>query len=259
MDHGPVHRVGNSAWVAAPVAAQGEQGFTETFDDAQLPGWEHAPEVVVTDGALRIGPAQFASPMGAWQDFDLSFKLRFSGEGETHVNYRSTNQGSYLLLFGPGGVTLLKTAPQGEPQELGRAEAEAVNASDWVTVQIVLAGGGHTISINGETLITATDPDPLGPGGLVFVSVGQRTTDLDDVSLQTRAAEGGAGPAGPGNRPAPTAAATASACRRHLLAAPCAACFCPGQHLGADVFVINLSGGVNLLHPEPGISTGVAH
>ena len=231
--------------LAAPAAAQGGQDFTETFDDDQLLGWEHAPEVVVTDGALRIGPAQFASPMGGWQDFDLSFKLRFSGEGETHINYRANEQGSYLLLWGPGTLTLLKTAPQSEPQELGRAEA-AANASDWVTVQIVLAGGAHTISVDGQALITATDPDPLGAGGLVFVSVGQRTTDLDDVSLQTRAAEGGA-PVGPGEAPvdpgaAPTAAATAQppAADTSWQALLRSLSSTQGSTFGADVFVINL-------------------
>ena len=232
--------------LAAPAAAQGGQDFTETFDDDQLLGWEHAPEVVVTDGALRIGPAQFASPMGGWQDFDLSFKLRFSGEGETHINYRANEQGSYLLLWGPGTLTLLKTAPQSEPQELGRAELGAVNASGWVTVQIVLAGGAHTISVDGQALITATDPDPLGPGGLVFVSVGQRTTDLDDVSLQTRAAEGGA-PVGPGEAPvdpgaAPTAAATAQppAADTSWQALLRSLSSTQGSTFGADVFVINL-------------------
>ena len=235
-----------AASVIAPAAAQGGQDFTETFDDDQLLGWEHAPEVVVTDGALRIGPAQFASPMGGWQDFDLSFKLRFSGEGETHINYRANEQGSYLLLWGPGAVTLLKTAPQSEPQELGRAELGAVNASDWVTVQIVLAGGAHTISVDGQALITATDPDPLGAGGLVFVSVGQRTTDLDDVSLQTRAAEGGA-PVGPGEAPvdpgaAPTAAATAQppAADTSWQALLRSLSSTQGSTFGADVFVINL-------------------
>ena len=183
--------------------------------------------------------------MGGWQDFDLSFKLRFSGEGETHINYRANEQGSYLLLWGPGTLTLLKTAPQSEPQELGRAEA-AANASDWVTVQIVLAGGAHTISVDGQALITATDPDPLGAGGLVFVSVGQRTTDLDDVSLQTRAAEGGA-PVGPGEAPvdpgaAPTAAATAQppAADTSWQALLRSLSSTQGSTFGADVFVINL-------------------
>ncbi|MBE0688237.1 MAG: DUF4956 domain-containing protein [Anaerolineaceae bacterium] len=182
-----------------PTAAQADQGFTESFDDSQLSGWEHAPEVIVTDGVLRIGPAQFAAPMGGWQDFTLTFKLRYSGEGETHVNYRATEQGSYLLVLYLEGIRLIKTVPQGEHEELAQANSDALNTSDWINVQIVLAENTHTISINGENLINITDSAPLSPGGLVFVSAGQRTSDLDDVTMQlsTVAAEQGPAPAEP--------------------------------------------------------------
>ncbi len=228
--------------LVAPAAAQGDQGFNETFDDAQLPGWEHAPEVIVTEGALRIGPAQFAARLGAWQDFTLAFELRYSGEGETHVNYRATDQGSYLLLLRPGEVTLLKTAQQSEPQEMGRAATDALNTSDWVTVQIAMSGGDQTISVNDVALINATDPNPLGRGGLVFHSVGQRTTELDDMSLQAQPAEAGPGPAEPaGTLAIPTAAPTAQAptagswqdILRSLSASQ-------GSAFEADVFVVNL-------------------
>jgi hypothetical protein len=227
---------------ATPAAAQGEQGFTEMFDDAQLPGWEHAPEVVVVDGALRIGPAQFAARMGNWQDFTLECKLRYSGEGETHINYRATDQGSYLLLLSDRGATLLKTAPQREPEELGRAELEALKTSDWVTVQIALAGGLQTISVNGAALITATDPNPLGRGGLVFHSIGQRTTELDDLNLQPSSTPGAPAAAEPSGPPATPTAATPTqapaattwqAVLRSLSASQSSA-------FEADVFVINL-------------------
>lgn len=182
-----------------PVTAQVDQGFTESFDDSQLTGWEHAPEVVVTDGVLRIGPAQFAAPMGGWQDFTLTFKLRYSGEGETHVNYHASEQGSYLLVLNPEGIKLIRAVSQGEHEELAQANSDALNNNEWINVQILLTDKTHAISINGENLINATDPEPLSPGGLVFVSVGQRTTDLDDVTMQlsTVAAEPGPVPAEP--------------------------------------------------------------
>lgn len=167
-----------------PVAAQSDPGFTESFDDSQLSGWEHAPEVIVTEGVLRIGPAQFAAPMGGWQDFTLTFKLRYSGEGETHVNYRASEQGSYLLVLNLEGIRLIRTVPQREPEELAQANSDELNTSEWINVRIVLTENTHTISINAENLINVTDSAPLNPGGLVFVSAGQRTTDLDDVTLQ---------------------------------------------------------------------------
>ncbi|MBN2549488.1 MAG: DUF4956 domain-containing protein [Anaerolineales bacterium] len=230
------------AFWAAPALAQGDQGFTETFDDAQLPGWEHAPEAIVADGVLRIGPAQFAARLGAWQDFTLRFELRYSGEGETHVNYRATDQGSYLLLLRPGEATLLKTAPPGEPQELGSARAEALNTTDWVTVQIALSGGNHTIMVNDEAVISANDPDPLGRGGLIFGSVGQRTTELDNLNMQPGGASVEPAPIEPGGPlTAPTAAppvqTPAAGSWQDLLRSLSTS---QGSTFETDVFVINL-------------------
>jgi hypothetical protein len=229
----------SAACLIAPAAAQGDQGFTDTFDDAQIPSWEHAPEVVASNGVLSIGPAQFAARPGSWQDYTLTVKLRYTGEGESNINYRATDQGSYLLVLGAGTATLLKTAPQGNPQELGRAETAAINTSDWIQVQIVLAGGAHTISVNGETLISATDSDPLQPGGLVFLSLGQRTTELDEVSLQAAPAAAGAAPVEPAAAPtaAPTAQPTAAGSWQDFLQSLSAG---QGSTFQADVFTINL-------------------
>ena len=227
-----------------PVVAQTVSGFSESFDDSQLSGWEHAPEVIVTDGVLRIGPAQFAAPMGGWQNFTLTFKLRYSGEGETHVNYRATEQGSYLLVLYLEGTRLIRTVPEGEHQELAQANSDKLNTSDWINVQIVLAENTHTISINGENLINITDPDPLSAGGLVFVSVGQRTSDLDDVTMQlsTVAAEPGPAPAEPSGSLAtesvtPTDQATLTQTFQEFFQNLSSS---QGSTLKADVFVVNL-------------------
>jgi hypothetical protein len=231
-----------TAFPFSTAVAQGEEGFTDSFDDTQLPGWERAPEVVVSDGALRIGPAQFASRLGNWQDFSLSFKLRYSGDGETAVNYRATDQGSYILSLGPEAATLIRTIPEGNPRELGRAEAVAAQTGDWINVQIDVSGGEHSISINGETLITATDDDPIARGGLVFLSLGQRTTEVDDLSLQIKAAEAGAEPVEPVGQqtaptPVPTAQASTDGTWQDLLRSLSAS---EGSTFQADVFVVNL-------------------
>lgn len=184
------------------AVAQGE-GFSETFDDPQLPGWEHSPEVVVSDGALRIGPGNFAARMGTWQDLDLALQMRCTGAGETHANYRATDNGGYLLIITDQEVTLLKTARQGEPQEMARAALAGVDLANWTSLQIVLQGGEHTISVGGQVALTASDAAPLPRGGLVFASQGGRTTELDDITLQVPA---GAPPPSPGGQePVPTA------------------------------------------------------
>ena len=166
------------------VFAQHNQEFIESFDDSNLPNWERAPEVIVTDGFLRIGPGQFAARMGIWENFTLQFKMKYSGEGETHVNIRASDNGGYLVLMTPNEVFLIKNAPESEPEELANATSTNLNGSDWFTVQLDMQGNALTVSINAEEILNTTDPDPLTAGGLVFVSTGQRTTDIDDLSMQ---------------------------------------------------------------------------
>jgi hypothetical protein len=164
-----------------PAAAQ-ETGVNETFDNPQLPGWEHSPEVIVTEGVLRIAPQNFAARMGRWQDFDLSLKLQFSGPGETHVNYRASDQGSYLLLFTMEEIVLLRTTP-GTSTDLAHASLGDISGADWIDVKINLSGSQHTILVNNTQVISADDPNPLPAGGVTFASHGERTSDLDDLTL----------------------------------------------------------------------------
>ncbi len=179
------------ALFAFPALAQGE-GFTEAFDDTQLPGWEHSPEVIVSEGVLRIAPGNFAARMGIWQDFDLTLKLRFDSPGESEIQYHTTDSGAYLLVFTPGRLSLLKTGGPGtEPTELAGTDLGAITTGDWITLRITLTGGLHTIYVNASMLLTADDPDPLPAGGLAFASHGERTTELDDIALTVVVGEPG--------------------------------------------------------------------
>lgn len=171
------------ALFVVPAAAQGE-GFTETFDDTQLPGWEHSPEVIVSNGVLRIAPGNFAARMGNWQDFDLTLKLRFDSPGESEIQYHTTDKGAYMLVFTPDQLLLLKgSGPGSEPTELAGTVLGQLATEDWITLRITLTSGLHTIYVNESVLLTAEDLDPIPAGGLFFTSHGERTTELDDIAL----------------------------------------------------------------------------
>lgn len=177
------------ALFVAPVAAQ-EGDFTETFEDTQLQGWEHSPEVVVREGVLRIAPGNFAARLGAWTNFDLTFKLRFDGMGETEIQYRASDNGAYILVFIPDRLLLLRGGGPGtEPTELASTDLSALTAQDWITVHIELTGGAHTVTVNDSTTLSADDPDPLSGGALTFASHGERTTELDEIALTVVAGE----------------------------------------------------------------------
>jgi uncharacterized membrane protein YhiD involved in acid resistance len=171
------------ALFVVPAAAQSE-GFTETFDDTQLPGWEHSPEVIVSNGVLRIAPGNFAARMGNWQDFDLTLKLRFDSPGESEIQYHTTDKGAYMLVFTPDQLLLLKgSGPGSEPTELAGTVLGQLATEDWITLRITLTSGLHTIYVNESVLLTAEDLDPIPAGGLFFTSHGERTTELDDIAL----------------------------------------------------------------------------
>ncbi|MEJ2563535.1 MAG: SPFH domain-containing protein, partial [Anaerolineales bacterium] len=181
------------AFTVVPAAAQ-EGGFTDSFDDPQLPEWEHSPEAVVAEGALQIGPGNFAARGGGWQDFELSFKLKFSGPGESHINYRASDSGSYLLILLEDAVVLLKNQGEGQESELAVSPGWQPSQNAWMEFKITLQGGQHSISIDGSEIISASDSEPLAQGGVVFASHGERTTTIDDVSLQVLVPEAGGEP-----------------------------------------------------------------
>lgn len=176
-----------------PALAQGD-GFTESFDDPQLTGWEHSPEVIVSEGVLRIAPGNFAAHMGPAGDFDLSLRLRFDGQGETEVQYFATDSGSYLLIFTPDRLMLLIPGePGSEPTELAGADMGQITTEGWLTLRILLANGQHTVLLNEATVLSAQDSTLPPGGGLVLASHGERTTEVDDISLSVTPAEAGIG------------------------------------------------------------------
>lgn len=230
------------ALFVVPALAQGE-GFSETFDDVQLPGWEHAPEVIVSDGVLRIAPGNFAARMGAWGDFNLTCKLRFDKPGETEIQYHASDQGSYLLVFTPDRLLLLKSSgPGSEPTELSSTGLAGLATQDWITVHISLAGGQHAVTLNESLQLSATDPEPIPMGGLVFASHGERTTELDDLSLAPILGEGGeagapAQPVQPQDGPTPSAQEPAQDPVQRLLQSLSAT---QGSTIEMGTFAINL-------------------
>lgn len=171
------------AMFVIPASAQGE-GFTDTFENTQLPGWEHSPEVIVSEGILRIAPGNFAARMGSWDNLDLTLKLRFDNPGETEIQYHVTDSGGYMLVFIPERLLLLKNSGKGnEPTELAASDLVNISTEDWTTLRITLFDGLHTVYLNESILFTAQDSEPLAPGTLVFASHGERTTEIDNISL----------------------------------------------------------------------------
>ncbi|MBN1439182.1 MAG: DUF4956 domain-containing protein [Anaerolineales bacterium] len=171
-----------------------EAGWQESFDDPHLPGWEHSPEAIVVDGILRIGPGNFAARMGGWADFDLTVKVRFSGPGETVILYREADRGGYALRILVSDMVLFREIRPDQQRELDRSAGWTPSEGAWMDFRITVQQGRHSIAVDGNEILSAEDPEPLDPGIIVFASHGERTTEVDEISLAILHSEGGGEP-----------------------------------------------------------------
>jgi uncharacterized membrane protein YhiD involved in acid resistance len=155
---------------------------TDTFDDPQLEGWGHTPEVVVSDGVLQIYSGQFAERFGDWGDFDLTLQAKFSGEGEIVIGYHFRGEGRYVLHTITGEVILVREVT--EPfTELGRTNITGIAIGEWFDVRIVLAGGEHEVYINNELVLSVSETDPLSPGRFILHVTGETIGEFDNLTI----------------------------------------------------------------------------
>jgi hypothetical protein len=177
--------LGIALLIACPAGAQ-ESAFSDTFDDPLLPGWEHSPDVAVVDGALRIAPGNFAARPGEWAEITLQARMQYSGMGELLLHYY-WREGSHYGLFFVENELILERFSDGAPQPLGNASLEAFPPDRWFDLQIATSGGEHTISFDGQPVITASDPEPLPPGGIALTAGGDRTGSFDTITVSAAA------------------------------------------------------------------------
>lgn len=183
-----------AALIAVPqsVHAQ-EDGTTETFEDASLPGWEHSQNVRVSEGTLRIDPDNVAFKMGTWGSPSISLQIRPVPPGGTIIHYHASEQGAYhlhLLYEGETAELFLEKELEGTPTELGGAVLSSFKENDWNSIEISLENGIHSIAFNENEVINAEDSDVLPAGGIGLMVYGEETVQFDNLSID--ALEGGA-------------------------------------------------------------------
>jgi len=213
--------------VSLPFVYAQEPGLTATFDDPALPGWEHSPGVAVVEGVLRVEPSNFCFHGGEWGDFTLTLRARFlppevgrdqggAGEGALVISYRVSDAGAYHVLV-EGNHLALQREAGGDVAELAATSlppdfgGERRGAGKWFQLAVTAASGQLTLALDGEPVLTASDPDPLPPGGLAFETLGELTAELDDLTLTPAGGEATPTPqptpqAVPGATPTPVAA-----------------------------------------------------
>jgi photosystem II stability/assembly factor-like uncharacterized protein len=161
-----------------------EAGFTETFDDPTLPGWNHSPGVQVIDGVLLIEPGNFANRSGEWGgDMSLNIAIRRIGSGDFVVSYQASQNGAYHLLVVETSIALQRE--NGESFEtLVTADAPPIPAGEWFQIDVVVTGDEHLILFNGDPgLRTVSEPSALPPGGIVIETHGEASVEVSSLVL----------------------------------------------------------------------------
>lgn len=159
-----------------------EGGLTETFDDLALPGWELGAGAQVTDSVLRLPAGAF----GFWQvtqgDFALSLRARLSGEGELVIGYSASDAGMYQLALHPEFAVLQREVSDAAQQMMSAPGGIALE--EWIELVIHVVGDEHSVTVNGELLLAARDPERLPPGGIFLHARGTATAEFDDLILE---------------------------------------------------------------------------
>lgn len=170
-------------YALAPSASAFAQddGFIETFDDANLPGWELTPNLSVTEGYLIITGEGYAFLPESRADAVIGLRLKMEGDGVIEIRYRISEEGMYILRLTPRGMELLKDAGG---TETSLAMVQAFNIFwEWRRIEITLSGSGQRIRVDSGIDLTVDEEAPLPSGGLMLHVLGEATGLFDEVTL----------------------------------------------------------------------------
>jgi hypothetical protein len=165
-----------------PALAQ-ETGWTESFEDDQLDGWELGPDVALVDGSLIISPGNFAARIGDFADYHLTFKVRSDSEGALRFGFYARDESEYALVLFPNEA-FIERRKGGPPVQLAITGESPLTGNSWNTIDLTVAGGDLLVKINEEQVLSATDENPLRPGALVFINIGPSEIAIDDVVFE---------------------------------------------------------------------------
>lgn len=170
-----------------PSQAQ-EGGFTETFNDPTLPGWERTDNAIVEGGILRIEGQGFAFNSMPIADATIAFRFMFEGDGYLEIHYSKTEASTFLLHLTTSDITILKEM-EGQRFPLNATDI-GFSPSQWNSIQIVQKGYQHSVFLEPGIELTAVDDQILPAGGLMLHNFGDAVVEFDDLSVIGDVGEG---------------------------------------------------------------------
>jgi photosystem II stability/assembly factor-like uncharacterized protein len=176
-----------------PTRAQ-ENGFTESFDDPSLPGWELSSNARVVEGQLLIEGNGYALHGGSWKDASITVRSRRTGSGAMALSYQASDAGSYTARLNDEGIQLLLN--QGDQAVEFASTPTRGLENEWTQLAVITAGEIHRVLLNDELILEGAAPASLPPGGVILQAEGEASVLFDElvvVAVQGEAT--GEGPA----------------------------------------------------------------
>lgn len=147
-------------------------GLHESFEDLQPPGWEFNGGII-EHGTLRLEAicsrasapvSEYASRAGNWSDFVITVRARVVNNQPLGFKYRVSDAGAYFVSVDSYVAIYRETDDGGH--RLSSAALEFTD--DWRDITIRVVDNLHEVTVNGQFVILAVDPDPLPPGGIML-------------------------------------------------------------------------------------------
>lgn len=173
-------------------AAFGQSGndtlnYSENFDSGQAEGWSLVPgwEFVPSESGYALrgdgsGHAHIGYRSTVW--FDSRFRCRIRLDADfAHVSYRDGDEGRYYLSLNADSTVLHKQInPDTFLNDL--RTGPGISFGVWHDLEIDGQGTTLTVAIDGVSLFTYTDSDPIANGGLSFESFNGQFW-VDDIEV----------------------------------------------------------------------------
>lgn len=177
--------------LAGGALAQQPGAMSENFDAGQPQGWEFMGGASVAN-AGRGGALVFSSEgVALWLAANVTnFAMQFSylppqEGGMAQVMFRMggepPNNGEYQVRFEGSEMSLFR---MGGNQEQWLCSGQAKwTAGQWQTIAVTAAGGTIQVSVGGQLVLSAVDPQPLGAGIVGFGSPTGMGVAFDNISI----------------------------------------------------------------------------
>lgn len=145
--------------------------YSADFESGQLEGWKLGSGWEIAeneDGHALAGQGHVLATYtaGSWSDYRLRFKVKLTGNGSLHTNFRSLEGPTrYFIGLNREGLYISKqTGPESFSENLANAEGLG---SGWKNIEISGYGPTVSVSVNRKAVMEYTDLESILSGVLL--------------------------------------------------------------------------------------------